>query len=111
VIAATNPYRTFAAEGLRWTSGTDGPITGDDYFGGMHLAVHRKDEQAITVEEAFRVAAGGCLAVGERFDAIALDCDPFSQPALLGSAKVIETWVGGKRLWRRPPVALPGRVE
>ena len=46
----------------------------------------------------------GRLAVGQRADFVLLDRDPLmADGAALGETKVLETWVGGRRVWAAEP--------
>lgn len=101
VLEHINPYRTLQEEGVEWVGGTDGPITGDDYWGGMGMVVNRPGPEAITVHEAL----GACcrpLQVGDKFTAAVLDCDPFEDPNQLKDVLVLETWIGAKRVYTNP---------
>ncbi len=98
VLEAINPYRTLQEEGVQWVGGTDGPITDDNYWGGMHMAVHREGPEAITVLEAL----GACcrpLEVGKPFNAAVLNVDPFAYPEHLKDVRVQQTWIGNNRVY------------
>ncbi|RHW27389.1 hypothetical protein D0Z08_09580 [Nocardioides immobilis] len=38
---------------------------------------------------------------GSRYDAdlVVLDTDPFQDPAAIGAAEVVSTWIGGRAVW------------
>ncbi|HWL46112.1 MAG TPA: amidohydrolase family protein, partial [Sphingomonadaceae bacterium] len=43
----------------------------------------------------------GSLCPGEMADFVLVDRDPIADPGEAGATRVIETWIGGKRLWVR----------
>ncbi|MFC1598200.1 amidohydrolase family protein [Patescibacteria group bacterium] len=101
VLALINPYYTFHTEGLKWHGGTDGPITGDDYLGGMAMAVNRTDDQAVTADLVFSRCTEGPIAVGEPFNVICLDSDPFVTPDTMVTPQVLQTWLNGNKVFDR----------
>jgi hypothetical protein len=53
---------------------------------------------------AFRDDRVGTLEVGKKADLAVLSQDPFAvAPETLGKTRVLETWVGGKRVYERTP--------
>jgi predicted amidohydrolase YtcJ len=109
--------------GARLAFGSDAPVESPDPFAGWATAFTREDAQGkpfggwlpqerVTREgglagfSADAAYAGfadgrfGRLVVGERADFIVLDRDPMlASPADLRSARVLETWIGGERVF------------
>ena len=105
--------------------GSDFPIESPNPFQGIHAAVTRQDmqnfpqggwykEQAMTLHEAFRCFtldaawAGhqekviGSLEQGKWADFIVTDQDLFKvKPEEIGKIGVLETWVGGKQVYKK----------
>ncbi len=100
-MARINPYGDFRKEGLLWVAGTDGAITGDDPWGGMALAVNRGGEQAITVPEILGTFIDAPLTASAPATFLVLDRDPFAHPEQIGQVRVLETWINGRRLFKR----------
>lgn len=124
-IEGAYAWRTFLKQGSRIACGSDFPIESPNPFQGMHAAVTRQDmqdrpprgwhaEQAMTVKEALRCftldaahAARqenviGSLEPGKWADFIVTDRDLFKvAPADIGRIGVLETWVGGKQVFRK----------
>ena len=99
-VESANPFPGLAAAITR--EGTDGQP-----FGGWQPQERISREAALagfTTGAAFAGQAEdriGRLASGFRADFILVDVDPLlSTPAELRATKVIETWVGGKRVYR-----------
>jgi predicted amidohydrolase YtcJ len=101
VLAMINPYREFKRRGLKWTFGTDGPITGDRTFGAFAQAINRPGGQAIEVADMFGAAIDGHLEVGRPFTAISLDRDSFADPSGMADTTVLETRIGGRVVWSK----------
>ncbi|WP_338767208.1 amidohydrolase family protein [Massilia sp. METH4] len=124
-IKGAYAWRTFLAQGSRIACGSDFPIESPNPFEGLHAAVTRQDmqdrppqgwyrEQAMTVKEALRCftldaawAAGqenviGSLEPGKCADFIVTDGDLFTvPPAMIGRIGVLQTWVGGRQVFKR----------
>jgi len=124
-IKGAYAWRTFLKQGARIACGSDFPIESPNPFHGMHAAVTRQDmadfpaggwhpEQAMTLKEAFRCftldaawAAHqekviGSLERGKWADFIVTDRDLFKAPATeIGKIGVLETWVGGKQVYKK----------
>ena len=117
-------WRRFLDQGSRVVSGSDYPIERADPFAGIHAAVTRQNsanlpkdgwvaEQSMTLQEvvrSFTIDAAwaahqeerlGGLTVGKWADFILLDQDIFQiEPEALWETKVLETWLGGKQVYR-----------
>ena len=124
-------WRTLLAQGTVVAGGSDFPVESPNPFFGIHAAATRQDhanrptggwrpEQKMTLLEAFRAFtldaayAGhqeknlGTLEPGKWADFILVDRDIFAiAPQKLWSTVVLETWVGGKRVYAAKP---PPRV-
>jgi predicted amidohydrolase YtcJ len=119
-------WRTFLAQGSRIACGSDFPVEAPNPFFGIHAAVTRQDadgnpiagwypEQEMSLKEAFRcftldaAYAGhqenrlGSLERGKYADFIVVDRDLFKiSPYDIHKTIVLETWVGGRRVYRKP---------
>jgi hypothetical protein len=119
-------WRTFLAQGSRIACGSDFPVEAPNPFFGIHAAVTRQDadgnpiagwypEQEMSLKEAFRcftldaAYAGhqentlGSLETGKYADFIVVDRDLFKMsPYDIHKTVVLETWVGGHRVYRKP---------
>jgi predicted amidohydrolase YtcJ len=124
-IKGAYAWRTFLQQGSRIACGSDFPIESPNPFQGIHAAVTRQDmsnfpaggwykEQAMTLQEAFRCftidaawaahqeKAIGSLEQGKWADFIVTDRDLFAVPATeIGKIGVLETWVGGKQVYKK----------
>ena len=113
------------AQGSRIACGSDFPVEAPNPFFGIHAAVTRQDhngqpiagwypEQEMSLKEAFRCftldaayAARqektiGSLEAGKRADFIVVDQDLFRiAPEQIGRIGVLETWVDGKRVFKK----------
>ena len=119
-------WRTFLAQGSRIACGSDFPVEAPNPFFGIHAAVTRQDaagnpiagwypEQEMSLKEAFRcftldaAYAGhqektlGSLEAGKYADFIVIDRDLFKiSPYDIHNISVLETWVGGRQVYRKP---------
>ena len=126
-IAGAYAWRRFLAQGTRIAAGSDFPVESANPFFGLHAAVTREDhagkppggwhaDQAMSLTEALRAftldAAYaqhaedmlGTLEPGKHADFILVDRDIFTvEPSTIWSTVVLETWVGGKRVYARKP--------
>jgi predicted amidohydrolase YtcJ len=117
-------WRSFLIQGSRVVSGSDYPIERADPFAGIHAAVTRQNsanqpedgwisEQSMSLQEvlrSFTIDAAwaahqeerlGGLTEGKWADFILLDQDIFQiEPERLWETKVLETWLGGKQVYR-----------
>lgn len=118
-------WRTFLKQGTVVAGGSDFPVESANPFYGLYSAITRQDhegrppggwhpEQAMTREEALRAftldaayAANqekdlGTLEPGKQADFILIDRDYFTiDPAQIWSTQVLETWVGGRKVFSR----------
>jgi predicted amidohydrolase YtcJ/phosphohistidine phosphatase SixA len=125
-IRGAYAWRTFLKQGTRIAAGSDFPVEASNPFLGWHAAVTRQSEtgepkdgwhkeQAMTREEAFRAftldaayaahqeKSQGSLETGKWADFILLDRNPFAIPSpQLHAVQVLETWVAGERVFKRP---------
>jgi predicted amidohydrolase YtcJ len=124
-IKGAYAWHTFLKQGSRIACGSDFPIESPNPFQGIHAAVTRQDmanvpangwykEQAMTLQQAFRCftldaayAARqekvlGSLEEGKWADFVVTDRDLFTIPAAdIGKIGVLETWVGGKQVFKK----------
>ena len=84
------------------------PVDGQPY-GGWQPQERLTREQALAAATAGAAWAAfadghfGRLEVGQRADFLLLDRDPLlASPAELRDTRVLETWVGGRRVWAAP---------
>lgn len=122
-LAGAYAWASAAKAGARLAFGSDAPVELPDPWAGLAAAVTRQDEtgqpyggwqpqERVTREAALAAyTAGGAwagfaetrfgrLAPGLRADFILVDRDPLlATPGELRSMKVLETWVGGQKVW------------
>lgn len=118
-------WRSMLQNGSRLAFGSDFPVESPDPWAGWAASFTRQDpsgqpfggwrpEEAVTREQGwagFTIGAAyagmaedkiGRIALGMRADFLILDRDPLlASPGDLRATKVIETWVGGDRVWQR----------
>lgn len=118
-------WRSMLQNGAKLAFGSDFPVESPDPWAGWAASFTRQDaqgqpfggwrpEEAVTREQGwagFTTGAAyagfaeekiGRIAVGLRADFLILDRDPLlASPADLRATKVLETWVGGERVWQR----------
>ncbi len=128
-IKGAYAWRRFLAQGTVVAAGSDFPVESPNPFFGIHAAVTRQDhagrppggwypDQRMTRIEALRAftldaawAAHqedtlGTLEPGKWADFILVDRDPFTvDAARLWSSQVLETWVGGNRVFSATPAS------
>ena len=124
-IQGAYAWQRFLKQGTHIAGGSDFPVESPNPFYGLHAAVTRQDhegqppggwhpDQAMTVTEALRAftldaayaqhaeKTLGTLEPGKWADFILVDRDIFEiAPSEIWSTQVIETWVGGKRVYAR----------
>ena len=124
-LAGAYAWKSMLANGARLAFGSDYPVESPNPFAGWAAAFTRQDadgqpfggwrpEEAVSREQAWRAFtidaayAGfgeklfGRLAPGMRADFVVLDRDPLlASPSDLRGTVVLETWVGGERVFRR----------
>ena len=122
-LAGAYAWKTVQASGAKLAFGSDVPVEVSDPWAGWAAAISRvgpdgrplggwQPQERVSREEAFAAytsngayagfAEGrfGRLVVGERADFLFVDRDPFlATPAELAGTKVIEVWVGGRKVW------------
>ena len=122
-LAGAYAWKSIASTGATLAFGSDAPVESPDPFAGLAAAVTRSDargepfggwrpeervtrEQALTAFTAGAAYAGfaekrfGRLVAGEHADFLLLDRDPLlASPDELRATRVIETWIGGKRVF------------
>ena len=118
-------WRAMLQNGSRLAFGSDFPVESPDPWAGWATAFTRQDaegqppggwrpQEAVTREQAWAAFTTGAayagfaenlfgrIAIGMRADFLILDRDPMlAAPAALRETKVLETWVGGERVWIR----------
>lgn len=116
-------WKSLKGTGATLAFGSDAPVEKPDPWAGLAAAISREDENGLPpggwqpqekVDRATALAgytsqaayAGfaesrfGRLAPGLRADFIFVDTDPMSaSPAEIRKTKVLETWVGGGKVW------------
>jgi predicted amidohydrolase YtcJ len=109
--------------GVPLAFGSDAPVEAPDPFAGMAVAVSRQDakgqpaggwqpQQTITREQALAAYTAGAayagfadgrfgeLKPGQRADFLFIDRDPLvSSPEEIRRTKVLETWIGGQKVF------------
>lgn len=124
-LAGAYAWRSMLQNGSRLAFGSDFPVESPDPWAGWAASFTRQDangqpfggwrpEEAVTREQGwagFTIGAAyagfaedriGRIAIGMRADFLILDRDPLlASPSDLRATKVIETWVGGDRVWQR----------
>lgn len=119
-------WRSMQVAGVRLAFGSDTPVESPNPFAGLASATTRQDAQGqppggwhpeerlspadalagFTTGAAYASFAEmrvGRLAPGYWADFILVDTDPLTaSPDQLRATQVLETWVGGTRVWQRP---------
>ena len=138
-LAGAYAWRSLHAAGAPLAFGSDAPVEVPDPFAGMAVAISREDasgepfggwhpletvtrEQALAAYTSGAAYAGfaegrfGRLVAGQRADFLVLDADPLmADPAGLRRIRVLETWIGGQKLYDvdgergERPADAPGR--
>ncbi len=131
-LAGAYAWRTIMKTGAHLAFGSDYPVESPNPFPGLSAAISRQDPEGqppggwrpeervgfetalsgFTREAAYASFAEdkvGSLEPGKWADFILLDRDVSKAgPADLARTKVLETWVGGKKVWASAP-AMPAR--
>jgi predicted amidohydrolase YtcJ len=118
-------WNTIAKSGARLAFGSDFPVESPNPFPGLAAAISRQDPNGVppggwrpeervsfaTALAGFTRGAAyagfaedriGSLEPGKWADFILVDRDPTAvTPQALAATQVIETWVGGKKVWER----------
>ncbi len=124
-LGGTYAWNSVLKAGGRLAFGSDTPVERPDPFAGWAAAITREDasgqpfggwqpQERITREAAlagytagaafaaFAETKVGRIAPGLRADFVLVDRDPFfATPGELRATQVLETWVGGRRVWVR----------
>ncbi|MFL9842494.1 amidohydrolase family protein [Sphingomonas sp. ST-64] len=132
-LAGAYAWKSMLANGATLVFGSDYPVESPNPFEGWAAGFTRQDgqgqpfggwrpEEAVSREQAWRAFtidaayAGfgekkfGHLAPGMRADFIVVDRDPMlASPSELRGTVVLETWVGGQRVFRRSAKGGAGR--
>ena len=124
-------WQSMLKTGAKLAFGTDFPVESPNPFPGLAAAISRQDingqppggwfpDERLTFEQALHAYTRGAayagfaedriggLDPGKWADFVMVDRDPSkaSVPELY-RAQVLETWVGGKKVWTREPSAAP----
>jgi predicted amidohydrolase YtcJ len=126
-LAGAYAWQTVLKSGAHLAFGSDFPVESPNPFPGLGAAVSRQDMQGqppggwipaerLTFAQALAAFTRGAayagfsedrigsLDPGKWADFILIDRDPTKvDPIALGNTQVLETWVGGKRVWQRAP--------
>ena len=124
-LAGAYAWATMLRNGATLAFGTDFPVESPDPFAGWAAAFTRQGadgepfggwqpQERISREQAWWAYTGagayaafaehqfGSLSVGQRADFILVDRDPLlASPTDLRQTQVLETWVGGVKVWDR----------
>ena len=124
-LAGAYAWRSMLRKGAKLAFGSDFPVESPDPWAGWAASFTRMDansqpfggwrpEEAVTREQGwagFTTGAAyagfaedkiGRLAPGMRADFVIVDRDPLlASPTELRATQVLETWVGGNRVWQK----------
>ena len=122
-LAGAYAWNSIQATGARLAFGSDAPVEAPDVFAGIAAAITRTGadgqpfggwlpqervtrEQALAAFTADAAYAGfadgrfGRLAKGEQADFVLIDRDPLlATPEEIRATKVLQTWVGGRKVY------------
>ncbi len=121
--ARMSPTRSAEERGLRFTLHADTPVVPMEPLRVVWAAVNRRSASGAPIGEAQRIgvvralrgvtldaarqhfeeADKGSLEKGKLADLVVLDRSPLDDPAGIDRIRVLETWVGGRRVWRAKP--------
>jgi predicted amidohydrolase YtcJ len=134
-LAGAYAWQSALKSGARLAFGTDFPVESPNPFPGLAAAISRQDmngqppggwipSERMTFEQAlqaytrgaayagFAEAKIGALEPGKYADFIIVDRDPTKVDArALARSQVLETWVGGRKVWERPTIVPAARTE
>ena len=126
-LAGAYAWQTVLKSGAQLAFGTDFPVESPNPFPGLAAAISRQDmngqppggwipSERLTFEQAlgaytrdaayagFAEQKIGALEPGKWADFVIVDRDPTQvNPQELARTQVLETWVGGKKVWERAP--------
>jgi predicted amidohydrolase YtcJ len=132
-LAGAYAWQSVLKSGARLAFGTDFPVESPNPFPGLSAAISRQDvngqppggwipserltfEQALSAYTRGGAYAGfaedriGALEPGKWADFVIVDRDPTKvNPQDLARTEVLETWVGGRKVWEKAP--RPARGE
>jgi len=124
-LAGAYAWRSMLRNGAKLAFGSDYPVESPDPWAGWAASFTRQDaemqpfggwrpEETVTREQGwagFTTGAAyagfaedriGHLAPGMRADFVIVDRDPLlAGPSELRGTQVLETWIGGQRMWKR----------
>lgn len=124
-LAGAYAWRSMLQNGAKLAFGSDFPVESPDPWGGWAASFTRMDangqpfggwrpEEAVTREQGwagfttgaayagFAESKVGRLTPGLRADFLIIDRDPLiASPTELRATQVLETWIGGERVWKR----------
>jgi predicted amidohydrolase YtcJ len=122
-LAGAYAWRSMLQNGVPLAFGSDSPVEAPEPFVGIAVAVSRQDasgqppggwqpQQTITREQALAAYTAGAayagfadgrfgeLKAGQRADFLLIDRDPLtSSPDDIRKTKVLETWIGGQKVY------------
>jgi predicted amidohydrolase YtcJ len=128
-LAGAYAWQSVLKSGARLAFGTDFPVESPNPFPGLAAAISRQDMQGqppggwlpserLTFEQALAAYTRGSayagfaedmiggLEPGKWADFVIVDRDPTTVDAQsLARTEVLETWVGGKKVWEKAPSA------
>ncbi|MFL6720762.1 MAG: amidohydrolase [Sphingomonas sp.] len=126
-------WRTIARSGVPLAFGSDYPVESPNPFPGLSAAISRQDvngqppggwipSERLSLAQAlsaftrgaayasFSEDRYGSLEPGKWADFILVDRDPTKvDPPALARTRVLETWIGGKKMWSSPSPAPPAK--
>lgn len=124
-LSGAYAWQSMLKTGTRLAFGSDYPVENPNPFVGWAVAFTREDakgepfggwrpQEVLTREQAWKAFTSdaayagfaedkfGSLAPGMRADFLIVDRDPtLASPADLRALKVLQTWVGGEKMWER----------
>jgi predicted amidohydrolase YtcJ len=128
-LAGAYAWQSVLKSGARLAFGTDFPVENPNPFPGLAAGISRQDmngqppggwipgERLTLAEDLYAYTRGsayagfaedkiGALEPGKYADFILVDRDPTAVDAqALARTQVLETWIGGKKVWERPTIA------